>query len=911
MDGDRWRQIDRLFEAALEIEPAARAGYLAKACAGDEEMRREVEELLATEADPGNLQDAPTVDAAALLTEDEQPATMSGRELGHYRLISLLGAGGMGEIYLAEDARLRRRVALKLLPVKFTHDEARLRRFKREARAVSSLNHPNILTIHDIGQSDGIHFIATEFVEGHTLRHMLREGAFTLSDALEIAIQIAGALEAAHRTAVIHRDIKPENIMVRPDRLVKVLDFGLAKLTERKLTHGAEAITPTAFITQPGSVMGTPRYMSPEQARGLKVDPRTDIYSLGVVLYEMIAGLSPFGGETPADIMVAVLHYKAPPIANYRPGVPDELQRIVSKAMAKDPVNRYQTVTDLISDLKLVRAKVELDHAPAEPRRGVETGSGETGRVTLIVDSGDKKTSPLLAAAPEQISPDSAEPSSKRSVRWKMALTALLVILPGIAMLIALSSTLPGNKTAPAAGAASVRTIAVLPFREVSSDGDEYGLGLTEALIMRLSRLKRFKVRPTSAVLKYNGREQDPAAAGRDLEVEWVIEGSVRKSGEIVRVTVQQVSVDTGLSLWSETFDEKAADMFVVEDRISENIAEALTLNLTSEEKAQMARRYTESVEAYAAYLTGRAYWNKRTPESIKKSFEHFERATLFDPSFALAYAGLADSYALLGFRLYNAQPPHEVFPKAKAAAKKALELDDQIAEAHTSLGLVMFRYEWDWAGAEAEFKRAIELDPGYATAHQWYSDLLISAGRFQEAVDEIRVAREADPSSLIIRTFEAAIFYYGRDYGRAIEVASKAIEANPEFFVFHLILGQSYQQAGRNDEGLARIVKVAPQMAEGVAEGALGYAYAKAGRRAESMKLLDKLQRRSSETYIGAIYMAQVYCGLQEADRTLEWLEKALEERATASVYLKVNPRYDWLRTNVRFQSLLHRMGL
>jgi eukaryotic-like serine/threonine-protein kinase len=842
---ERWQKVKQVLYSALEREATERAAYLDEACAGDESLRSEVEALLASYERAGSFFEMPAAEVAAEVLADDHAESMMGRTFGHYKILSQLGAGGMGEVYLAHDTRLGRKVALKLLPTHFSEDNERLGRFEQEAFAASALNHPNILTIYEVGQIDSAHYIATEFIEGVTLRERMRNGAMKLDDTLDVAVQVANALVAAHEAGIVHRDIKPENIMLRRDGYVKVLDFGLAKMTE-PVASAPEAVDPEAVTrmrvkTSPGMVMGTSHYMSPEQARGLETDERTDIWSLGVVLYEMVSGCSPFEGDTPSDCIASILKTELPPLRSYEPTVPTKLERVVRKALRKKREERYQTAKELLLELKGLKQEQEF-----------AARMGHSSPVDLQESVG----------------------------------------------LHTIKQT-------------AVRSIAVLPFRILGvNDEDEYlGLGLADALITRLGNVRQLVIRPTSAVLKYTAPNQDLAAIGRELKVDSVLEGSVRRAGDRIRVTAQLVSLEGVAPLWTGKFDEKFTDALAVEDSISKSVAEALVIRLTSEQKKLFTRRYTSNVEAYQLYLKGRYYWNKRTKEEMRKAIEHFQQVIDLDPNYALAYAGLADCFTMISIYASGVLPK-EIFPKAKAAAMKALEIDDTLAEAHTSLGFVRMCYDWDFPEAEREFKRAIEINPNFATAHEWYGLFLMLMGRFDEARAEIELALHSDPLSIAINLRVGWPPFLMHRYDEAIEHFRKVIDMEPNYWLAHVCLGQVYERKSMYEEALEEIQRARSLNSLNSILGDLGHAYARSGRRAEAEKVLGELKEISKQSYVSPYFIALIYTGLEENDLAFEWLEKAMEDRSEWMLWLKVHPYFDSLCTDPRFTDLLRRIG-
>jgi serine/threonine protein kinase/tetratricopeptide (TPR) repeat protein len=903
MKPERWQQIERLYYDALEREPDERAAFLESACGSDESLRLEVASLVAAGDSIGSFMEPPD-DAIAEETLNNTPQrSMIGELLGRYRTVSLIGKGGMGEVYLAEDTTLGRKVALKLLPAPFTKDQVRLRRFEQEARAASALNHPNIITIHEIGRAhneDGItHYIVTEYVEGETLRQRIEREPLTLSRALDIALQVASALAAAHDAGIAHRDIKPENLMVRPDGLLKVLDFGLAKLTERGSTFNSKAPTAAQVDTDRGTIMGTVRYMSPEQARGQAVDARTDIFSLGVVLYEVTTGHLPFEGHTPMDMLASILNQEPPPLARYSPAAPAELQRIVSKALRKDREERYQVVKDLLLDLKSLKQELEIDAKLGQTIPAALDREGTRGQV--VVQTGRSEASETGDAVRTTSSAEYLVRKIKRHKRGALlAIVTLVMALTGVAYFFI-------GRTPP------IDSIAVLPFVNAGADPESEYLsdGIAESLINSLSQLPTLRVVPRSTVFRYKGQNTDPQEIGRKLGVRAVLTGRVLQRGERLNIQMELIDVTDVAQLWGEQYNRRLADIFSVQEEISREITEKLRLKLTGEERKYLTKRYTENTEAYQLYLKGRYYWNRRTPESLNKGIEYFQQAIEKDPTYALAYTGLADSYSLLGSSI-GGLSPRETFPKAKAAALNALERDDTLAEAHAARGLVSLRYDWDWPTAEREIKRAIDLNPNYATTYQWYSDYLVIMRRPSEAIDAIKRAQELDPLSIIINSVMGMRFYHERRYDQAIEQSLEALELDPNFAQTHYFLGLNYEQKTRYEDAIASLKKATTLSPGNLSYvSALGHAYAVSGHRGEAMKILGQLQDLSQHRYVSPHEMALLYAGLDEDDRAFAWLDKAYTDRSWRLVFLKLEPRFDNLHADPRFADLVRRVGL
>jgi serine/threonine protein kinase/Flp pilus assembly protein TadD len=772
----------------------------------------------------------------------------------------------MGEVFLAEDTRLNRRVALKILPARFTEDRDRLHRFEQEARAASALNHPNIITIFEIGQFDLVHFIATEFIEGCTIRERLEDGPLPLSDSLDIAVQAASALQAAHAGGIIHRDIKPENIMLRPDGYIKVLDFGLAKLTEvRNAECGMQneeniphsALRTLHFQTRPGTVMGTVSYMSPEQARGFDIDHRTDIFSLGIVLYEMIAGRLPFSGETASDVMAAILRSEPLPLAHHSPSIPMELEAIVALMLRKNCDERCRSATEALGELKRIRQRVEFE---AELER-----SGST----------------IIAAAPMDSDKSSgarrAEQTSPRKTRVRKAIDSL----------------------------------AVLPITNVGSDpGAEYlSDGITESIINSLSQLPKLRVVPRSTVFRYKGSETDPQEVGRELGVRAVLTGRLLQMGDRLVINTELIDVAQQSQLWGEQYRRQMIDIFDLQEELSNDISEKLRLKLTGEEKKKLVKRYTDNTAAYHLYLKGRYYNNKRTEEWIRKGIEHFQQAIELDPNYALAYAGLADSYAFLASST-GGWEPGEAYPKAKAAALKALAIDDDLAEAHTSLGFSWLLYDWDFEEAERRFKRALELNPNYANAHDGLAFYFKAAGRHEEAIAECRKSAEIDPLSLFAIVSLGWGYYFAGRFDEAIAQDRKALEMDPNFYFAYWNLGLSLLQKGRTEEAVEAL-RDGVVLSGGVIAfyAHFGYGCAMAGKRDEAEKVFAELERISRTGYVSSYYFAIIQMALGNHDHAFEYLEKAFEERAGFLAFLKVEPILDPLRSDARFEELMRRI--
>lgn len=781
--------------------------------------------------------------------------------LSHYRIIRKLGSGGMGEVYLAQDLELDRTVALKILPGDVAADSERMRRFVQEAKAASSLDHPNVAHIYEIGDASGFRFIAMQYVEGEPLSVKIQNEPLKTDEIIDIAIQVADALEHAHSKGIVHRDIKPANIMVNSRSQVKVLDFGLVKMAHGVAEDINMADARTQVETKPGIIVGTVKYMSPEQVLGKKLDQRSDIFSLGIVLYQIATARLPFDAETAAQTWHQIISSTPEAIARFNYNIPLQLELIIRKCLEKDPARRYQSAADLLIDLRNFKR---------------DSQSGE-----LMVRSPGVVHSPLRT----------------------------FLIIAGVLLMVGALAVggyfLFGRPQ-------TIHSIAVLPFADQSpGPGTEYlSDGITESMINRLSQLPNLKVLARGTVFTYKGKEVDPRAVGRELGVDAVVTGSVFHEKENLIVQVNLVNVSDGTQIWGEQYNRKMSDIFTVQTDISQEVSNGLHLKLSRPQEQQLKKQYTDDVEAYRLYLEGRYYQNRRNKESFYKAIESFQKAIAKDPGYALAYAGLSDTYALLSN--WGFLSPREGYPRAKAAAVKALELDDTLAEAHTSLASVMSGYEWNWNGAEKNFKRAIELNPNYSTALHWYSFFLAEQGRHEEALATIKKAQAVDPLSLIINANVGFILYVARKYDEAIGPIQRTLELDPRFYLAYQYLGYVYEQQKLYDKSIAALQKalmIAPESMTLKSE--LARAYAIAGKTEDSRKILTELQQTSSDIYVSPFDIAMIYIGLGDKDLALQWLEKAYQEHSDQIAYLKMDPRLDPLRSDPRFKDLLRRIRL
>jgi serine/threonine protein kinase/tetratricopeptide (TPR) repeat protein len=845
----------------------------------------------------------------------------SGAKLGRYEIRKQLGAGGMGEVYLAQDTQLRRHVAIKLLPAEFSQHRERLARFEQEAYAVAALNHPNIAHIYEVGEADGHHFIVMEYVDGETLREKIHRERSPLKKPLKYLAQVAEGLTKAHAAGVVHRDLKPDNIMISRDGYAKILDFGLAKLMEQQRPQGtdaeaaseaATAALPAQPYSTPGMVMGTVGYMSPEQAQGKikEIDQRSDIFSFGCILFEAATGRQAFAGDSIIDSLHKIIYAPAPSVKEFNPTAPSDLQRIIRKCLSKEPEKRYQTMRDVANDLEdLLR---EMESGPEIDRTAApENGATATGQDTPKVKV-ETQTEPIGRSSDKPRARPTASTDTLTGIRRHRRGTMLIIAslaLCAIAAAIVIGVRYFGKSNAPAK--VPIQSIAVLPFVNESGNADNEYLsdGMTESLIGSLSQIPKLNIKARNSVFRYKGNESDLQRIAQELNVQAILTGRVAQRGEQLILSLELVDAKTENVIWSERYNRKQADLVSLQSDIARDVANKLQVKLSGAEEQKLTRNYTKNTEAYQLYLRGRFYWNKRTEEGYQKAIGYFQQAIDKDPNYALAYTGLADSYSFLsnqGFR-----PPTEVFPLAKAAATRAIALDDTLAEAHSSMGYIKLYYDWDWNVAEQEYKRAIELNPNYATPHHGYAYYLISIGRTEEAIAEIKKAEELDPLSLIINADHGEFYYFARRPDEAIEQLRKAVEMDSSYVRAHFLLARAYAQKGQCNEAIAEFQKARNLEDKVEMLGALGQGYASCGRKDEARQILNELLEQSKQHYVSPHWIASIYAGLGEKDAAFDWLDKAFEARFGPLIYLKVNPIWDALRSDPRFAERLHRVGL
>jgi serine/threonine protein kinase/tetratricopeptide (TPR) repeat protein len=855
-DGDeRRQQVEDIVINALSLAATERQAYLDSVCGDDRERRQEVESLLAHENRANLFLETPAFEVAARTLASADSAVLLGHNIGPYRVDALLGAGGMGEVYRAWDTRLRRPVALKFLAREFLNDDESVERFAQEARAASALSHPNICTVYDVGEADGRPFIAMEYLEGQTLRARMGEVALAEPKALEYAIEISSGLAAAHQKGIVHRDLKPENLWVTGEDRIKILDFGLAELTE-PLASGEQG--EVSMPSEQARVMGTVGYMSPEQVRGQPLDHRTDIFSFGAILFEMLTGSRAFKGASSLDTLIAILNAKPPELEH--PGS----SRIVRRCLEKKPADRFQSASDLTLDLK------------------------------------------AALAASIGVGPDSAErsPLSRRRLMRAAVGASAVVVLPAFWMLLP-------SRFRKASGPRITR-LAVLPLVNLSSDVQQeyFADGMTDLLITELGQIGALRVISRPSIMQFKGTKKPLAEIAKELGVTAVIVGSVQSSGNRVRITAQLVDAASGQQLWTRSYERELTDVLTLQGEVARAIADEVQARVSSEEAGRLARKQHKIVPAALdAYLLGRYYWDQFKDDSILKAIDYFDQAILLDPAYAAAYGGLATCWT--AFLFTDARPWAETISKAREAAVKALALDDALAEAHHAMAIVRYQ-EWDWKEVETEVRKAIALNPGFSTSHVLYSNMLRHLGRADESIAEGKLALEVDPLSLQTNQMLGDAYMSARRYDLAIAQFQRGLELHPEDSALQYQIGWAYVYSGSLEKGIETIRT--SQAADGVDPSVspdLAYIDSMLGRRDQTRKVLTQLLTLAKEYPVSPGMIALVYAALDDTAQALIWLEKAYRQHSSMMTWLKTDPRFDKIRNEPRFQDLMRRVGL
>jgi len=863
MEPDRWQRIEDLYHSALALEENKRAAFLRDACDADEQLREEVESLLAHDPMAEKfLEGAPLARNEMESVSNELSVSepgdhdLEGSSVSHYQIVRKLGGGGMGVVYQAKDAHLGRMVALKFLSNDLSRDPKAVERFQLEARAASALNHPNICTIHDIDYHAGRPFIVMEMLAGETLKHRILKGPLPTEEIAELGVEITDALAAAHSRGIIHRDIKPANVFVTERGKAKVLDFGLAKLLqpldESTLDDGLSEIR---------GVIGTVPYMAPEQLRGETVDARTDVYAVGVVLYEMATGRRPFQERFSPALAAEILQQAPPPPTQVNSRIPGGLEEVILKCLEKNPADRYQSAKELQNQLERWRSVSRSDSA--RPDRAWRK----------------RRVWPLLVGAG--------------------VVTLVVVVMAGYWY------TRSGGQTSP------ITTLAVLPLANLSADANQQYLadGMTEALITDLSKIRALKVISRTSVMRYKGGTKPLTAIARELGVDGIVEGSVQRSGDRVRITAQLIRGSTDTHLWAESYERNFRDVLALQSDVAQAIAREIKVVVTPEESKKIVHDRPVNPEAYEAYLKGQAHWYRLSREHMDSALGYFELALQKDPDYALAYAGVANVWLIRGDS--GLMRPMESYPKAKVAVAKALELDDTIAEAHTVAANIAGPYDRDWTRAEHEFTRALELNPNSADAHFMYSDYLISMKRNDEWNVEIKRTLELDPFNPFFRCFYGwQLVYLGRNDEAIVELR-KVLATDPDFPSGHLGLWGAYYKKGMRAEALHEAERFFSALRDVEVEKALARGYAEGGYERAMHMGAEVLAERSKRTHVPAVRIARLYAHAGEKDQVLQWLERAFEEHEPAISHLNVAWDWEFVRDDPQFQDLVQRMGL
>jgi eukaryotic-like serine/threonine-protein kinase len=862
VDSDRFRRVDELFNAVLQRDPAEWPAFLSEACTGDDDLRREVESLLCFEESARGFLDTPAVHpgagvpagTASTPTTDGIDLPMVGTTISHYRILEKLGSGGMGVVYRAHDERLRRDVAIKLLPSAAQDDKSR-KRLRKEARALSKLCHPNVAVIHDFDTHGNRDFVVMELIEGVTLRERLAGQRLAPKEVISLGIQLAEGLAAVHERGLIHRDLTPGNLQLSRTGRLKILDFGIAKFST--------AVESDHSVTDGNAIVGTLPYMAPEQLAGSSADARADIYAYGTVLYEMATGHRPFTTQQTAQLIQAILHASPIPPRSLDSGISSRLNRIILKCLEKEPGNRYQSVSELVLDLQGL----------ANPESPTTRGA------------------------------------ARRVPRWTWAIAAVSFF--GVLLI----ASTPAGIRAWLLQPARITSLAVLPLENLSGQPDQeyFADGITDALITELAQINALRVVSRTSAMQYKRTKKTLPEIAKELGVDAILEGAVARVGDRVRITAQLVRGANDENLWAQAYERDVRDVLLLQDEVARSIAQTIQIKITPAERDRLVHDRPIDPEAYELYLKGRYFWVTRTEASIQKAMDMFKQAIDKDPGYAAAYSGLADCYSSLGFSFdVGSMAPKEVQPKAIAAVLKATELDGSLAEAHSSLAFIKLNYDWEWQESERAFKKAIELNPGWANGHHWYAHNLISAGRVAEAEAEGRRALQLDPLSPIMNAHLGWHYYFAREYDKSLEQLRKTLELVPDYGLALWYRGWNYEQKRMYADAL-KDMRHAKEVLKGniSVDADIGHVYAVSGDKEAAGRVIDELKTAAGSRYVNPFEIALIYVGLGDKDRAFEWLDTAYRERSDMLVYLKVDPRLDPIRGDSRFDTLVGNVGI
>jgi serine/threonine protein kinase/tetratricopeptide (TPR) repeat protein len=871
MTPDFWERVEGVCQSVLDCPPEARQQFLQTTCGGDPELLREVESLLSYSERSHDFMADPAVDIVARSLA-ERPTDFIGRTVGHYRISNYLGAGGMGTVFIAEDESLLRTVVLKFLPETLCYEGDARRRFVREARLASSIDHPNICTIYEIGDDSGVPFIAMQYIKGETLKEVIRGRSMNIEELLSVAVQVAEGLAAAHEKGVVHRDLKPSNILITEKGQVKILDFGLAKISD------ADPNDDRSEITRAGALLGTPAYMSPEQVRALNVDHRSDIFSFGTTLYEMATGRSPFdqAGKSSVEVMNSVIHETPERITSLNQGIPSQLEHIIERALMKNPDERFRSAEEMLISFSDLKEDLSLES--------------------------------FSDTAHPQVSPSAANIFRSKiaifPLKWILAFSVLIIV--ALSSLFLLRRTRP-----PAAPAAQATSLIVLPLKNLTGDtaNDYLSDGVSETLMTSLSRVDDIAVIAPDTSFVFKDKDTDPAEIGRSLGVESVLTGSIQKEGDVLKVSTRLVDVVTGKELWSTETRRPLSQILALQDEIVRQAVAKLKPQKVTGGEREITVLSTNNVEAYTLYLKGRHSFHEQTEESLNKSIEYFDQAAALDPSFVLAYCGLSDAYSSLGFYF---RAPNDVMPRAGFYAARALQLDPNSPDANFSMAAYKFWYEHDWADVKETLERTLQAAPKHALAHDLYGQYLIIMGKREEGVAELKKAVDLDPLAHLVNCDLGMQLYFTRQYEQAIVYSRRNLEMVESCPYDHLWIGQAYDQEAKYGETVSEMDKIytrsknwPPALAE------KGYAYARAGQPQKARKILNDLKNNSGKVFVDPIVIAIVNSGLGDKHEAIAWLNKAAQARSPFINFISLDSKFDTLREEPEFKDLLGRLKL